>query len=282
MVERSVPVDLSGVPETLLWPLHARAAEARRPDGLLRDAKAIELVDAIDYPFEENFGRAAHVIALRELSFDAQVRRFLQQHPNGTVVALADGLNTQFWRLDNGSARWLSVDLPPVIELRRRLLPETARSQYVDCSALDDRWIDMVDASDGVFITAQGLLMYLDEPQVYALLHRCADAFPGGTMMFDAMPWLFTASIGGNTVLNTVFMPGNRAADRYRLPPMPWHSSFERARRRLMSYPSVSSVRFIALPRGRGAVFGFGGPLLDRLPVLRSATPWSALVEFRR
>jgi O-methyltransferase involved in polyketide biosynthesis len=59
--------ELGGVPETLLWNLYYRALEARRPNAVLRDPKAVELVDAIDYPLEERFGvghpRQAHVQA---------------------------------------------------------------------------------------------------------------------------------------------------------------------------------------------------------------------------
>jgi O-methyltransferase involved in polyketide biosynthesis len=35
------------------------------------------------------------------LAFDREVRRFLAAHPGGTVVALGEGLETQFWRVDN-------------------------------------------------------------------------------------------------------------------------------------------------------------------------------------
>ncbi|MFF7357158.1 MULTISPECIES: hypothetical protein [Streptomyces] len=44
-------IDLEGVPETLLWNLHQRAFAARQPHPVLDDAKAIELVERIDYPF---------------------------------------------------------------------------------------------------------------------------------------------------------------------------------------------------------------------------------------
>jgi len=62
------------------------------------------------------------------------------------------------------------------------------------------------------FITAQGLFMYLHEHEVYTVLHRCADNFPGGALMLIAMARLFTVSFGGNTVLNTLFMRGNGMA----------------------------------------------------------------------
>src|SRR3954467_12922402 len=82
-------VQLTGVPETTLY---YRATEARRPDAVIRDSKAVELVDAIDYPFEERFGRAVEWQAqwqgLRARRFDTEVRRFLREHPGGTVIAL--------------------------------------------------------------------------------------------------------------------------------------------------------------------------------------------------
>jgi len=36
--------------------LYHRALEARRPDRVLDDPKAVELVDAIDYPFGRHSG----------------------------------------------------------------------------------------------------------------------------------------------------------------------------------------------------------------------------------
>jgi O-methyltransferase involved in polyketide biosynthesis len=49
-------VELQGIPETTLWTLYMRAVEARRPDGVIDDRKAVELLERIDYPFEERFG----------------------------------------------------------------------------------------------------------------------------------------------------------------------------------------------------------------------------------
>jgi O-methyltransferase involved in polyketide biosynthesis len=108
-----VTVQLGGVPETLLWTLYHRAIEARRPDGILDDPRAVALVDAIEYPFAERFGTRDGPLsqwqALRVKTFDREVRRFLAAHPAGTVVALGEGRETQFWRVDNGSVRWLTV-----------------------------------------------------------------------------------------------------------------------------------------------------------------------------
>jgi hypothetical protein len=115
-------VELEGVPETLLWNLYNRAVEALRADALLRDPLAVELVDGIDYPFERFGEQMSQWHALRVLCFDREVRRFLRARPGGTVVGLGEGLETQFWRVDDGRVRWLTVDLPETVEVRRRLL----------------------------------------------------------------------------------------------------------------------------------------------------------------
>ena len=75
------------------------------------------------------------------------MRRFAARHPGGTVVALGEGLETQFWRVNDGRMRWLSVDLPEVVALREELLPASPRLRGRALSALDPRWIDEVDSS---------------------------------------------------------------------------------------------------------------------------------------
>src|SRR6478736_5125634 len=177
----TMPVELRGVPETLLWTLYHRASEARRGDAVLHDAKAVEVLDAIDFPFEERFGSAGEGLsqwqALRALTFDRQVERFLAKHPDGTVVALGEGLETQFWRVDNGRVHWLTVDLPETVALREQLLPAGSRQRVVAASVLDEAWMGEVDDRRGVLLTAQGLLMYLDLADVERLVGTCARRF---------------------------------------------------------------------------------------------------------
>jgi O-methyltransferase involved in polyketide biosynthesis len=147
---------LTGVPETALWTLYHRALAAGQ--GVLEDPKAIELVDRIDHPFRERFGggELAPWQGLRVRAFDREIRRVLREEPDATVVALGEGLETQFWRVDNGRMRWVTVDLPESVALRERLLPAGERQTTIAASALDvDRWI----ATRPSLITAQGLLM---------------------------------------------------------------------------------------------------------------------------
>jgi len=261
-VDDRVAPELGGVPETLLWTLYHRALEARRPDAVLADPKAVELVDRIEYPFEQRFGTGglSQLQALRARCFDREVRRFLAGHPDGTVVALGEGLETQFWRVDNGRVTWLSVDLPESISLRDELLPGSPRRRGLACSALDRRWLDEVDPSRGVLVTAQGLLMYLARADVDALLTSCAQRLPAAHLVFDAIPrWLVAQSQRGAL----------KGGGDYRPPPWQWGIDAREERRLAQLHPCIDDLRALPAPRGRGAVHGLVLPLASRVPALR-------------
>ena len=210
---------LTGVAETALMTLNGRAHQARRTDAIIDDPMAIRLADAIDYDFDK-FGRKGQEMALRSLAFDRCAIQYLTKHPEATVIALAEGLQTSFWRLRQRPARCsiplgFSIDLPPIIELRQRLLPSTPRITNLAQSALDYSWMDQVDADSGVFITAEGLLMYLQPEDAMGLITKCASRFPGGQMVFDLPPVL----------VKKLAPKGMRATRRYRVPPMPFSLS---------------------------------------------------------
>lgn len=264
-------IELTGVPETLLWNLWNRAAEARRPDSVLEDPRAVELVDEIDYPFDRFGGTGmAQWHALRVLAFDREVRRFLTDHPGGTVVALGEGLETQFWRVDDGRLTWLSVDLPETVTVRRALLPdEPPRRTSLPCSALDPRWMAEVDASRGVLITAQGLLMYLQPSEVEQLLATCAERFPGGTMLFDAL----SRSLVERSKAGPMSGQGG-----YRAPAWQWSLEPGDTRTVAALSPGIGKVREVRLPRGRGPLVL--APWLHRVPLLGRNRMWIVRVSF--
>jgi O-methyltransferase involved in polyketide biosynthesis len=278
MADRSkIEIGLAGVPETLLWNLYHRALEARRPESVLHDPRAVELVEAICYPFEERFGKPSTILAqgqaLRCRCFDQEIKRFLSEHPDGTVAALGEGLETQFWRVDDGRVRWLSIDLPEAVEVRRQLLPDSPRLRTLACSALDVRWMEEVDASRGVLLTAQGLLMYFQPDEVYRLIAACAQRFPGGELLFDAVPRWFSA----RTMRQEM-----RTPEGYQAPPMPWGMDANEQEKIRKAHPNIVEVRGLRLPRGRGLLYGYLAPLMDRIPIVHNKRLAYALVDHTR
>ena len=192
---------LDGVSATTLWTLHNRGTEATRAHGMITDPWAVTLFDSIGYDYRK-FGKPNESHALRARAFDRAATDYLSVHPRATVVALAEGLQTSFWRLDAAGVAdqltWCSIDLPPVMALRRQLLPHDPRIVELTQSALDRGWMDAINGSDGVFVTAEGLLMYLEPDDAHGLIADCATRFPGGQMIFDSIPhWLSRRTLKG-------------------------------------------------------------------------------------
>ena len=135
------PVRLSGVSETLLIPLWARAVETRRTDAIIRDPIALEIFENLDYDFSRFDGAwmTQTGIAVRTKILDAGTEIFIRRHPRAVVINLGAGLSTRFSRLDNGSIHWVEVDLPDVIALRRLFFRETRRYRCVAGSVTDSQ-----------------------------------------------------------------------------------------------------------------------------------------------
>ena len=266
-------VSLTGVSETALLTLNGRAREARRADAIIDDPMAIRLVDSIDFDFAK-FGPTRQDFALRALAFDIHTCRYLRRYPGATVVALAEGLQTSFWRMDaaipNGRFRWLTVDLPPIVDIRRRLLPASPRVSVCAQSALDYSWMDQVDPVNGVFVTAEGLLMYLQPEQAIGLISECASRFPGGQLLFDTPPAWFAK----------LTRRGLWTSLRYKSPPMPFSLSIAAAASLVNTVPGIRAVRDLQLPAGRGLVVNAMLSSAYRFRLLDHLRPSLTLLEF--
>ena len=98
----------------------------------------------LDYPFERfdlpYRGLAARLHAQRVRTVDAALRRVLSVVPDAAVVALGEGFETQFWRVDDGRLRWLTLDLPEVVAVRLEVLPDGPRNRTLAGSAVDPEW----------------------------------------------------------------------------------------------------------------------------------------------
>ncbi|MBI4732091.1 MAG: class I SAM-dependent methyltransferase [Chloroflexi bacterium] len=186
--------DLQGVSRTLLIPLACRASESARPDALLHDPRAAELLRAIAGGKDSLMGMGKMdqtFTILRACQFDRTARAFLDRYPAALVVDIGCGLDTRFDRLDDGRMTWLGLDLPEVVELRRSLLPDSERCQTLAKSMLDLSWLEAVAriGRPAIFL-AEGVFVYFNETQVRSVVTALAGRFPGGELVFDALSTL--------------------------------------------------------------------------------------------
>ncbi len=268
---------LTGVSETALLTLKVRATEARRPDGIIDDPMAIELVDAIEYDFAKFGYTRRQDMALRALAFDDATRAYLVDHPAATVVALAEGLQTSFYRIAAGDVgdrfRWLTVDLPPIDRAAQQVAACVGPGDGVRAVRARLRLDGSVGPtdSDGVFITAEGLLMYLQPTEAMGLITECARRFPGGRMMFDLPPSWF-ACVGAPGHADIAALSGSADAVR--------HVGGRGIPSSSTWCPASAPFATCRCHAGRGTVLNAVMWTVQRIPLFDPVRPALTLLEF--
>jgi O-methyltransferase involved in polyketide biosynthesis len=133
-------------------------------------------------------------ISIRARKYDEYVNHFLNQSPNGVVVNIGCGLDTRFWRIDNGEVNFYDLDLPEVIEIKKKLCKEVKRYHMLPSSVLDYEWMPKVlEYNSGPFLfVAEGVFMYLAKEDVKTLVLKLQKQFPGSELVCEVVSdfWL--------------------------------------------------------------------------------------------
>ncbi|WP_294376109.1 class I SAM-dependent methyltransferase [uncultured Clostridium sp.] len=171
---------LTGVSETLLIPLWARASETVRSDSIIKDNKAVEMVKKIDYDFSkfENGWMSQTGVSVRTKIFDDEIKKFISKYPDAVIINIGCGLDTRFERIDNGKITWYDLDLPESIEVRKKFFEESDRYKMIAKSVLDNSWTRYVSRKDKkLLVMAEGILMYFSKDEVIKMFDILKDEF---------------------------------------------------------------------------------------------------------
>ena len=180
------------VEDTLFVPMLGRIYASEYCPQILYDPKALELKKKLPSSLPEQDGQSQYTLlasAARSANMDRYIRAFLERRPDGVIVQLGCGLETAYYRCDNGRTRWYAVDLPHVVEYRRALLPEPERETYLAGDAFAEDWIRQIrtDVPDApILVTAGGLFHYFEESKVVGLL-RMLTKFGEIEIVFDTV-----------------------------------------------------------------------------------------------
>lgn len=181
---------LTGVAETFLIPLWARAVETKRPGGIIKDEKAVEIMNSIDYDFRkfEKAGMSQIGVSVRTMILDNAVKAFILKHPDAVIVNIGAGLDTRFTRVDNGKIRWYDLDLPESIAVRQQFFCDTERCRMLPKSVFDYTWLkDIYITKEPVLVIAEGIFMYFEEAEIKELLGQIKRAFPASEILFESI-----------------------------------------------------------------------------------------------
>jgi O-methyltransferase involved in polyketide biosynthesis len=180
---------LTPVEKTLLITLTGRALDAHTKHSLLGDDLAADVLDRLGPAATIKLSGTLKIAApIRSKMLDDIVAGFVAAHPDAVVVELGCGLETRMHRIAApATVDWYDVDLPDVIALRRRLIPELDRSHLVAASLTDPRWLDDIPRDRPVIAVADGVLGFLTETDNRQILGALTDHFTaGGELAFVA------------------------------------------------------------------------------------------------
>ena len=212
----------SDISSTMLITLYSRSQESLSKDPIIKDLKSVEMIEIIkkeiagsDNPIHRKIlsdsynPKLAVTMALRCRRFDKYVADFLAKYPEGTVINLGCGLDTRFYRVDNGRVNWYDIDFPEVIALRKRFMDENSRHFFIGKSVLNKEWIMMIKSEGPYLILAEGLFMYLNETDLKELFQRIQNDLGSGELVCEVtnsywvnkmnstwMKWKFRRQLG--------------------------------------------------------------------------------------
>lgn len=189
MAKEKIKPVLNGSAETMLQSFYARAMYSKNPKHKFHDKKAEEIVELLEYDFgeAENDKAMSNGVIARTVVFDEIVSDFISKNPDCTVVNIACGLDTRFYRMDNGRLTWYNVDLPETIEVRDSVYNETGRVSTIGCSAFDPAWVNKVTKRDKMLFIIEGLTMYLTKEQVRIMLGIIRDNFDNAYVCMECI-----------------------------------------------------------------------------------------------
>ena len=180
-------IRLSGVPETMLQTVYARAKESRGR-GAIHDAKAEEIIEKLHYVFslaDKDAAMSSGVIA-RTIVLDHLVQQYLTVHPGAVVVNIACGLDTRCYRM-SGYAHWYNLDLPETMAVREKLLLESGTISQIAMSAMEDWGSKINEQNVPVLIVIEGLTMYLNAKDVQQIFAVISSRFSQATIFVETM-----------------------------------------------------------------------------------------------
>lgn len=184
-------IEFNSIEKTLFVPMLGRIYASKHFPNLLYDEKALLLAPKLPLEIlskkQNQYSYLAS--ACRSVNFDRYIKEFLIRHPNGAIVQLGLGLETTAYRINNEKVIFFGVDLPEVINYRKKLLGEITQEKLIVGDAFDISWLDQIRKDYGdmpLLVTASGLFYYFSEDKVISLLKKL-QTYSNIEVVFDAV-----------------------------------------------------------------------------------------------
>jgi methyltransferase (TIGR00027 family) len=205
---------LKGVSQTAIYTLLGRVAQSEKINPIFNDPMAVLCYEKImsmatdeekkRYIKVKKFfsgkfasGGNQKAAAHRILYLDQLANDYISSHPACTVINLACGLDTRFWRINHENCKFIELDLPEVIALKKELLKEHITYKQISASVLDADWMKQVTSKGNMnfLLIAEGLFMYLKKQDATKLLHAISQKFNRSQLALDVFDEKYTKGL---------------------------------------------------------------------------------------
>ena len=156
------------IPANLLKPMWLRSRESLVDNGLIYDPIAASACQRCQLAPECLSGdvdqsQLLHMTLTRLC--DEKITEFIHRHPDAWVINVGAGLDTRFYRVDNGRCHWIELDVTENLLWRQKLFHRSERYKHMSGSVEELEWMTSVTVPDNT-----PLLIVCE----YALLDCCA------------------------------------------------------------------------------------------------------------
>lgn len=205
-------MNLSEVSRTAILPLLCRAIQTEMSDPTFNDPMAVLCLERlISLSSEEERKRIlkwrkmytgintrdvkARMMTVR--SFDSITSQFISDNPGCTVVNLACGFDTRFWRIEADKCKYIELDLPEMIAVKSEILKDHLAYELIGCSVFDTSWIDKVTSNGNsrFLLLAEALFYYLPKADVTRILQVISQRFDRSQLVLEMAPEKYTKGL---------------------------------------------------------------------------------------
>lgn len=175
--------------KALLETLYSKAMDFEDVPSLLKDRKASEICQDIEYDFDglELKSSMKTKLNFRAKLMDDYVRQFLLYNEDVTVLNLGCGLDGRIFRVNKKALRWYDIDNPEVITLRALFYEESFTKRMFGTTMEEEGWVEGLKVpSKTCLVIAEGVFNQMEERAIAALLLRLKASLGTYTLVFDA------------------------------------------------------------------------------------------------
>ena len=173
------------IPANLLQPLWLRSRESLVDNGLVYDpiaARACQRCQVAPECLAGDINQKQLLHATLTQLCDQQVSAFIKCNPDGWIINVGAGLDTRFYRLDNGRCHWLELDVTENLLWRQKLFHRSERYHHL-CGSVDDiSWLKQLAIAEKtpVLMVCEHALLDCNPRQVAKFIQALGCHFDSG------------------------------------------------------------------------------------------------------